>query len=179
MAGLTWCERKTRVRGVKLAGQANLNLPIKDKALDLAGTVIWASDGFLSSTEPTVVKTPAGCGGVYSIHAVVHWGVGGWKTFFPEYRDANYFVTQLRKKNSVAGQVREARATDEPTIPATITRQEVMWETKLSVDDSIEVLVTCEVWKQEIIDKFHESYGVGWGYQLEYWLTIRRLGRLI
>ena len=179
MPGLTWWERKARVRGVKLAGQVDLSLPIKDIALDLSGTTIWASTGFLSSTDPKLVTVPAGCGGVYSIHAVVHWGVGGWSTFYPEYRDANYFVTQLRKTNNVSGEVREARAIDEPTFPATITRQEVLWETILSAGDTIEVLVTCEVWDQAIIDKFHESYGAGWGYQLEHWLTVRRLGRII
>ena len=73
----------------------------------------------------------------------------------------------------------EARAIDEPTFPATITRQEVLWETKLSGSDTIEVLVTCEHWDQAVIDKFHESYGNGWGYQLEHWLTVRRLGRII
>jgi len=179
MAGLTWCERRTRVRGVKLTGQANLSLPINDKALDLAGTTIWASTGFFSSAQPTQVTIPVGCPGVYSIHAVVHWGVGGWKTFFPDYRDGNFFVTQLRKNDSVSGDVREARATTEPTIPATITSQDVLWETDLSGNDTIEVLVSCEVCDQAIVDLFHELYGVGWRYQLEYWLTVRRLGKLV
>jgi hypothetical protein len=140
---------------------------------------MWASSGFISTAQPTLVTIPAGCGGVYSVHAVVHWGIGGWQTFYPDYRDATYFVTQLRKKGIVSGEVKEARAIDEPTFPATITRQEVLWETRLLADDTIEVLVTCEVWDQAMVDQFHESYGAGWRYQLEYWLTVRRLGRLI
>jgi len=179
MAGLTWCERKTRVRGVKLTGQANLSLPIKDKALDLAGTTLWASTGFFSSTQPTRVTIPAGCAGVYSVHAVVNWGVGDWKTFFPDYRDGIYFVTQLRKNDSVSGDVREARAINEPTIPATITRQDIFWETDLSRNDTIEILVSCEVYDQPIVDLFHELYGAAWRLQLEYWLTVRRLGKLV
>jgi len=167
-----------RVRGVKLAGQANLSLPIKDKALDLAGTTIWASTGFFSSTQPTLVTIPAGCAGVYSIHAVVHWGIGSSATFFPQIREGNYFITQLAKNGSVSGSLREARVSDEPTIPATITRQDVFWEAELAENDYIEVLVTCEVFDQQIMNLYGGLYGAGWGYKLEHWLTVRRLGKL-
>lgn len=177
--GLTWWERKARVRGVKLAGQANLSLPIKDKALEFNGAPIWVSDGYFSGTEPTRVTIPAGCGGVYSIHAVVHWGIYDSATFFPQIRDGNYFITQVAKNGGVSGHLREACTCNEPAIPATTTRQEVLWEAPLAASNYIEILISSEVVDQNIMDLYGGLYGVSWKYQLEYWLTVRRLGRII
>jgi hypothetical protein len=176
--GLTRFERRMIVRGAKLAGQTNLALPIKDQPLDLAGTEIWNRDGFFSSGNKTRVTVPMGYGGVYSIHAVVHWGIGGGKTFFPDIRDGSYFISKIAKNGSVSGDLREARSSDAPTIPATITRQDVLWEAELAENDSIEVLVTCEVFDTAIMNLCDGLYGVGWGFNLEHWFTIRRLGKL-
>jgi hypothetical protein len=171
-------ERRIKIRGAKLAGQTNIKLPINDQPLDLAGTEIWNRDGFFSNTNKTRVTVPVGYGGVYSIHAVVHWGIGSSATFFPDIRDGNYFVTKLRKNNDVSGDLREARSSDEPTIQATITRQDVFWEAELSGDDYIEVLVSCEVIDAATMNLYDGLYGAAWGYRLEHWLTIRRLGQL-
>jgi len=179
MAGLTWCERRMRVRGVKLAGATDLSLPIKDHPLVLAGSTIWASTGFYSSVQPTRVMVPTGCGGVYSIHAVVHWKIGDLFRFLPETRDGNYFITQLAKNGSVSGDLREARTIDAPMIPARITRQDIVWEAELEANNYIEVLISCEVRDQEIMDLYDDLFGSTWRYRLEHWLTVRRLGKLV
>ena len=179
MARLSRFERKIRVRGVKLAGQTNLSLPIKDHQLVLAGSTVWDSVGFYPGTPSTQVTIPTGFGGIYSIHAVVHWGIFNSATFFPQIRDGNYFITQLAKNGSVSGDLREARSSDGPKIPATITRQDVFWEAELAENDSIEVLVTCEVCDQQIMNLYAGLYGAAWRFTLEHWLTVRRLGKLV
>jgi hypothetical protein len=176
--GLPRFERRIKVRGAKLAGQTHLTLPIKDHPLDLAGTEIWNRDGFFSSGNKTRVTVPMGYGGVYSVHAVVHWRIGDGKTFFPDIRDGNYFISQIAKNGSVSGDLREARSSDAPKIPATITRQGVFWEAELAESDFIEVLATCEVFDAATMTLFDGLYGVGWSFRLEHWFTIRRLGSL-
>ena len=180
MAGLSWCERRMRVRGAKLAGQVNLTLPIDDHPLELANlAIIWNSDNSYSSAKKNRVTVPAGFAGVYSVHAVVHWKIGDLYRFLPEVRDGNYFITQLAKNGSASGDLREARAVDAPTIPAKITRQDVFWEAELEANSYIEVLVSCEVRDQAIMDLYDDLFGSTWRYRLEHWLTVRRLGKLV
>lgn len=173
---LTWLDNRIRricrktcgPKGVKLENRVIILPDSKELVVPFPNEPLWHTGGYISPGHPTRVKIPAGFEGRYHVLAAVEWALRTDTPFTIPIRDGSSFVSQIIVNGDAANSPSDPRTVDAPVSTGHSTTQTIVWETKLTADDFLELHVA---WHDSEMPYDMPANQL----KIEAWLTVRKL----